>query len=769
MKSRRASNSTYASAGIGDVAPLIHEWRLWRERRIALKQAAMPGIEPFTTSPSTPPCPIPLVGWRTSVISEHGARGIEAGDAFGATRGALLRWNAGLAAPERKRDGEDALLAQARWIVAHEVAVAPDAVGWPLPVAHGQALSASMQGLATSVLARAYLLTGQEQFIACARQAARTFALDILDGGVCAPVGSGEHEGIVFEATALYPAAHTLEGFLVAILSLYDFVALTGDVQMDALAQQGHDTLHDLLSSYDTGYRTRLNLSDAALAGKSTQMHLTRLLAALAACSECDQCQRTAERWARYPRSLVKRLRFQGVRARDAWRRKVWVLAGRALRVRPARTVTTRPYRVCVPITAYPVGGGMRAVIAGWRQAMECDWKMAFLTAHIGPDGEGQTIYSFAPRGLLRKVGAISPFQFPSVLRYMLAGFAGLLSLLRRVPDYVVLLPQDGVFTAAFTAFCAKLAGHRMVIVDHGNIHDLYDPNYAAERLQALAHLPWRKRKVAQLRLALYLPTLRTMARFAARHSDHILAASDDVVKPYQRYLGVPAHRITRFPFMLDATRYALPDTEMRANQRATIGLSDDAIVIIMVNRLHPVKGVDVGVAAMRAAVAALPPHLRARVRILMVGDGVLRDQVAADIRDSGLADICRMWGEASADEVAMLLGISDIFLFTARRSINSMAVLEAMAAGCATIATVTSPHIAAYLGDHRGITVPVGDVDALANALCTLLRNDQQRQEMGKRAQDYVVTQHIGAVVRRHLLRATYWQPDLERGGTTC
>lgn len=745
---------------------LVTEWRRWGDMHNSPMHSAVYSTE---GAPPPPPCPIPLMSWRPHTATEPGADGSAVADMLGATCNALSRWNSALATPERKRDGEDALLSHARGLVAHEVAVASDAVGWPLPVANGQALSASMQGLSISVLARAYLLTGQEQFRACARQAAQTFALDILDGGVCAPIGSGEHAGIVFEATALYPAAHTLEGFLVAILSLYDFVALTGDVQVSALAQRGHDTLHDLLSSYDTGYRTRLNLSDASLASKSSQVHLTRLLATLGACSVCDQCQRTSARWARYPRSLVKRLRFQCVRVRDAWRRKLWALAGRALRARPARTVTTRPYRVCVPITAYPVGGGMRAVMAGWRQAMECDWKMEFLTAHVGPDGEGQTIYSFALRGPLRKVGEISPFRFPNVIGYVLAGFTGLLELLRHEPDYMLLLPQDGVYTAAFTALCAKLTGRRMVIVDHGNIPDLYDPNYAAERLQALANLPWRKRQVAQLRLALYLPTLRTLARFATRHSDHILAASDDVVVPYQRYLGVPAHRITRFPFMLDAKRYALPDTKMRANQRATIGLSEDAIVIIMVNRLHPMKGVDVGVAAMREAVAVLPPHLRARVRILIVGVGVLREQVAADIRDSGLADMCRMWGEASADEVAMLLGISDIFLFTARRSINSMAVLEAMAAGCATVATVTSPHIAEYLADHRGIAVPVGDVDALANALGMLLRNGMQRQEMGKRAQDYVATQHTGEVVRRHLLRATYWQPDLERGGTTC
>lgn len=109
-----------------------------------------------------------------------------------------------------------------------------------------------------------------------------------------------------------------------------------------------------------------------------------------------------------------------------------------------------------------------------------------------------------------------------------------------------------------------------------------------------------------------------------------------------------------------------------------------------------------------------------------------------------------------------MLLRISDVFLFSARRSINSMAVLEAMAAGCATVATVTSPHIAEYLADLRGMTTLIGDVDALADALRTLIRDDTLRQEMGARARDYVIAHHTGEAVRRHLLRATYWQPEL-------
>ena len=746
-----------------DDALFVTEWQQWIERRSSPMHA---GMIDTAGSLAAPPCPIPLLKRAPRLRTEREASdvciGIAASEALSATCEALLRWNSAIITPER--GAEDALLAHARWLVDYEVTVAPGAGGWPLPVADTRLLSATMQGLALAVLARAYLLTGQIQFLACARRAAHTFALDILDGGVCAPVGDGEDAGIVFEAVARYPADHSLEGFLVATLSLYDFATLTDDTQARALAQRGHDTLHKLLPVYDVGYRTRSHLHGARLSGQCQQAYLARLMDSLAACSRCAQCQRTSTCWAMYPRSATKRLRFHLARARNVGSQKAWALARHALGLRGTQTNTDthRPYRICVPITAYPVGGGMRAVMAGWRQAMACDWTMEFLTAHIGPDAEGQVIYSFDPRVPVLRARAISPSLFPNVIGYVLAGLVGLHRLLRRAPDYKALLPQDGVYTAAFAAICAKLTGQRLVIVDHGNVRDLYDPDYAAEHRQRLARFFWPKRQIAKLRLALYFPTVRALARFASRYGDHILAASDDIVESYRRHLGVPAHRITRFPFMLDTTRYTPFDEETRARQRVTLGLPEDAIVIAMVNRLHPMKGVDVGVSALRAAIAALPSDIRARVRILIVGDGELREQVTAAIHEAGLEDICRMWGEARADEVALLLRISDIFLFSARRSINSMAVLEAMAAGCATVATVTSPHIAEYLADLRGMTTSIGDVDALADALGTLTRDDTLRQEMGARARDYVVAHHTGEAVRRHLLRATYWQPEL-------
>src|SRR5258706_180426 len=118
---------------------------------------------------------------------------------------ALAHWNRYLATGAGTH--REALLAQANWLVEHQVRIGEAAGGWPTSLPHpdvptrGPWLSASTQGSAISVLLRAYQLTREEVFLVAAQRAVRTFEQDILDGGVSAPVGEN---GVFFEEVAVY-------------------------------------------------------------------------------------------------------------------------------------------------------------------------------------------------------------------------------------------------------------------------------------------------------------------------------------------------------------------------------------------------------------------------------------------------------------------------------------------------------------------------------------------------------------------------------------
>jgi hypothetical protein len=202
---------------------------------------------------------------------------------------------------------------QARWLVKNECRLADGAGGWPLhfpwPAYHAPEswLSALTQGNAISVLVRAFRLTGEDVFLHVARRAVRTFELDIRDRGVSTVVGDN---GIFFEEVAAYPAAHILNGYILAIIGLYDYVALTGDRRITALIRRSLATLHTMIDRFDMGYWSRYDLLHQYIADHFYHHAHSILLEALFTYSGCEHCAALAARWAACQRSVACRLRY---------------------------------------------------------------------------------------------------------------------------------------------------------------------------------------------------------------------------------------------------------------------------------------------------------------------------------------------------------------------------------------------------------------------------------------------------------------------------
>lgn len=674
---------------------------------------------------------------------------------------ALAHWNHYISTNEE--DHRSVFLLQAQWFVEHEVGIDEDAGGWPISLPHPDIstlgilsgrqvtwLSALAQGSALSVLIRAYRLTQDESLLTVARRVVATFERDILDGGVSTPVGA---DGIFFEEVAIYPATHRLSGFLFALLGLYDYVALTNDESISALIERSIATMHDLLDEFDVGFWTRSHLLSRQLATPCELALQSELLKALATYAGCTRCLTLASRWQAYQRTFISRFRYRMSSGCRSYGRALWSPIQQRLFSSSQASTTMR---VCIPVTGFPVMGGILTVLKDVARVTKDVWQIEYLTQDAGPNPDKLTIHRFGTKRM-------TPWLFPLVWLYVIAGLWKLLSLLRRGAGYVVILPQDGVFTSAFSALVAKLTGIRVVCIDHSTLtwptsHILHKERKAEV---AKKRWPWALRWLVRLLLFGYWPSLSLLARLSARLVDHFLipgVPGDDMEQVCSR-LGIHPSRITRFASMIDIERHILPDATQKAEMRAQKDIAAQAIVITIICRLAPEKGLDVALESLHKVLSAISGDICSSVRIIIAGDGPLRKWVEEDICRYGLSEQCVLWGEISAQEVVRLLAISDIFLYTSvRGACFPMAVLEAMASGCAVIASNEPLANAQVLSEGRGIVVPAADVEQTSMALECLLRDTDLRDRMGKAAREYIAVHHSAEAFRRVLLRASYW-----------
>ena len=113
---------------------------------------------------------------------------------------------------------------------------------------------------------------------------------------------------------------------------------------------------------------------------------------------------------------------------------------------------------------------------------------------------------------------------------------------------------------------------------------------------------------------------------------------------------------------------------------RATLNLGTGPI-LGTVARLSSEKGIDVLLRAVQQVVQVLPT-----ITVLIIGDGPQAGELHRLANELGLRDTIRFLG--ARIDIPVLNRLLDVFVLPSREEALSMALLEAMAAGRAVIAT---------------------------------------------------------------------------------
>ncbi len=235
----------------------------------------------------------------------------------------------------------------------------------------------------------------------------------------------------------------------------------------------------------------------------------------------------------------------------------------------------------------------------------------------------------------------------------------------------------------------------------------------------------------------------RRMARLDTR-----IAVSATAQECAEHYFG-GAYRV--IPNGVDVDRFH-PDNDPFEQWQ-----SPDKINIVFVGRLDPRKGVD----HLIDAVPQVIERTRGRARFLIVGDSYLRNKLEGAVR-TDMRQHVTFVGAVPAEDLPRWYATADIFVSPATGNESfGIVLLEAMAAGKPVVCSDIPGYRSAVIPDYNGILHAPGDVDALADALCGLVEDDDHRTTLSingrKRALEFAwprVTDEIEAVYQSLITR---------------
>ncbi len=233
-----------------------------------------------------------------------------------------------------------------------------------------------------------------------------------------------------------------------------------------------------------------------------------------------------------------------------------------------------------------------------------------------------------------------------------------------------------------------------------------------------------------------------------ARAADHVVALSaalrDDLVSR-----GVPASQITVVPNAVDSALLGTATAPVEA--RHVLGLPTDGFWVGTVSSLVAYEGLDV----LLDAVAIL----RGRgldVRCALVGDGVARPALLAQVERLGLRDAVLLPGRVDRGAAAAWHRALDVFVVPRQdvdvcRSVTPLKPIEAMAVGRPVVAS-DLPALAEIVAvPGTGLLARPDDAQDLATRLQALHDDEALRLRLGAAGRDFAATRTWQGMAARY------------------
>jgi D-inositol-3-phosphate glycosyltransferase len=210
--------------------------------------------------------------------------------------------------------------------------------------------------------------------------------------------------------------------------------------------------------------------------------------------------------------------------------------------------------------------------------------------------------------------------------------------------------------------------------------------------------------------------------------ADRLIANTAEEARQLTELYGAARDKVEIINPGADLSLFQPGGPQARREARARLGLPADAVVLLFVGRVQPLKGPDIALKAVARLVEA-EPDLRQNLRIVLVGGPSGRQQRADPDRmhalaaQLGISDIVRFEPPCPQAELAQWYRAATVVLAPSHSESFGLVALEAQACGTPVIAARVGGLRTVVRHGHSGVLVDTHDPADWARAIRRLVR----------------------------------------------
>jgi glycosyltransferase involved in cell wall biosynthesis len=218
----------------------------------------------------------------------------------------------------------------------------------------------------------------------------------------------------------------------------------------------------------------------------------------------------------------------------------------------------------------------------------------------------------------------------------------------------------------------------------------------------------------------------RRCERFAAKRCDRLVSVADAMSDQLVAANVAPRDKFLTVYSGMEVEQY-LEAGHLRWPVRRELGYRDDQVVIGKVARLFHLKGH----ADLLDAVAPLVERFP-QTQVLLVGDGILKSALEAQVERLGLNDHVRFLGLVGPERIPGLMAAMDIVAHASLREGLARVLPQALLSQRPVVSYDVDGAREVVKSGETGYLIPPQDVAALTGALATLVADADLRHRLG-------------------------------------